>query len=266
MRAETNLGTPMRNRSGKLKTKKERELFFLERVRSVYSAFPVGEISQFEEPNFPDSIIGSGSFAVGIELVDYIREQNSSGSRLRRYEKIHEKVVSRAKNEFERIFQIPLSVHLHWFHHKELGEAEADRLATEIAELVTTIIPDKAYEGVSIEPYEVGAIDYHITRLSVTRLRSSAKGGWSSVEAGFVEVDVNEFQALISSKDSKIDAYQRNCDSVWLLIVADGRYISSNAEIRNSVRQYSFESRFAKILFYDAASNCVVELSNNTSA
>jgi hypothetical protein len=47
------------------------------------------------------------------------------------------------------------------------------------------------------------------------------------------------------------------------VIVVDGIYISSNAELGGRVREYNFKSRFIKILFYDAVSDYVVEMDVN---
>ena len=77
---------------------------------------------------------------------------------------------------------------------------------------------------------------------------------------GFIELQIDELQGLIASKDAKVQEYLRHCETAWLIIVADGQYISSNAELPPEVRQHAYKSQFERVLFYDRFSQRVVPL------
>jgi hypothetical protein len=58
-------------------------------------------------------------------------------------------------------------------------------------------------------------------------------------------VKVNELQELLAWKYTKVPEYLQRCDDVWLVIVADGSYISSTAELsEGDLRQVHFPSLF----------------------
>jgi hypothetical protein len=61
-------------------------------------------------------------------------------------------------------------------------------------------------------------------------------------------------QQLTASKNIKVPKYLQRCDEVWLLLVADGGYTSSTAELSTEeVSQAYFPSLFQKVLFFDRA-------------
>jgi hypothetical protein len=63
--------------------KKALEPLFLEEVTAIYLDFPSGTITDSERP---DSLVSSGSQVTGIDVVDYVRGQDSGGSDYRRNE------------------------------------------------------------------------------------------------------------------------------------------------------------------------------------
>ena|SRR2546428_1111269 len=197
-------------------------------------------------------------------MVDYVRGQSSSGSEARKIEALHNQIVDKAREEFERKHLIPLLVHCIWGVHEPLSRTEIKRLAVDISSFVENHVPQRVYESVAIkyDDLEASAIEQFIPYTSIIRLKPSARTLWSNTEAGFIELQTDELQALISFKDTKIDAYLKRCAYVWLIIVADGRHISSNAELKAEVLQHRFKSRFERVLFYNSVNERVSPLIN----
>ena len=230
--------------------KKRKEKYHLDKVRYLYDEFPLGDLTSSEEPDFlvtmPDCI-------VGIEMVDYVRGQSSYGSQTRKIEILNNQIVDKAREEFEKRHNIPLQVHCFWGFHGAMRRVKIKRLAVCIASCVENHIPQKVHESSRIEDEEIdSSIEEVIASISIVRLKPSTKSLWSNPDAGFIGLHVDELQQLISFKDSKIDKYLKKCANVWLLIVADGKYISSSVELKDDVRHHRFKSRFDRILFYDS--------------
>jgi hypothetical protein len=236
--------------------KKEWERRCLERVKSGYEGFPAGTVIADEEPDF---LVWSSEKSCGIELVQYVRGQGKDGSRLRCREELHDKIVASAQKKHEARSAIALSVHVHWFHHRELRGSDVGWVSDELSKLVSEYESLDVNESTAIEPHYTAEVNDYITRVSVRR-RSSGRNAWSNVEVGPGEADGRELQDLISLKNPKVNTYLKKCSEVWLIIVADGRRISSSGELNNRVRQMKFESEFHNVLYFDAEADSVIEL------
>lgn len=237
-------------------SKKDREKQHLKKVKLLYVQFPRGTIVECEEPDF---LIANEQTTWGVELVQYVRGQGKGGSPIRWREELHEQITVQAKSKYEAESAIPISVHLHWFHHRELRGTDIDRISDEICKLVISCLPFEINESVGVEPDYQREISDFISRVSIRR-KASGKTVWSSVEVGPAQADAVELQRLISSKNEKVSSYLKKCSQVWLVIVADGQRISSSGELSFRERQTKFASDFEKILYYDAESECVIEL------
>jgi hypothetical protein len=236
--------------------KKHREKQHLAKVKLLYAAFPRGVVIECEEPDF---LVTNEEINCGIELVEYVRGQGKGGSPIRWREELHEQTIVLAKSKHEAQSAIAVSVHVHWFHHRELRSGDVDRIADEICKIVNSCQPLELNEGVAIEPdYRTDISDY-VSRVSIRR-RSSGKTIWSNVEVGPAQADAVELQRIISSKNEKVNSYLTKCSEVWLVIVADGKRISSSGELSLRERQTKFESEFKKVLYYDAETESVTEL------
>ncbi len=236
--------------------KKEWERRYLERVKSRYPAFPSGTLIADEEPDF---LIRGAEKNCGIEIVQYVRGQGKGGSRLRWREELHDQIVARAKLKHETRSANVLSVHLHWFHHRELRRNDVEWVSDDLSTLVSEYESLEINESVTFEPDYRAQINDFITRITLRR-RSSGRNAWSNVEVGPAEADGLELQDLISLKNVKMSRYLKKCSEVWLIIVADGQRISSTGELNNRVRQMKFESAFDNVLYFDAEAESVIEL------
>jgi hypothetical protein len=105
-----------------------------------------------------------------------------------------------------------------------------------------------------------------VSSISVTRVKNKQRALWSSVDAGFVSVPASELQELIASKNVRVSNYLQRCDEVWLLIVADGGYVSSTADLPGDIEQVQSRSAFRKVLFYDRPNQRIATLTGYDDA
>jgi hypothetical protein len=92
------------------------------------------------------------------------------------------------------------------------------------------------------------------------KLENSAEARWSTRESDTLDVKVEELQTIISHKGKKIYSYLRVCDSVWLLIIADGKYPSSKAEVTEAVKEHVFLTGFERVLLYSRLDGTAIAL------
>lgn len=240
-------------------SKKARERQFLEEVAELYPDFPQGEIIEGESPDF---LIRQDTYGTGVEIVDYVRGQNKGVSAERRNEVLWQKIADVARHEFESKHSDPLLIHFMWNHHYLLRQTEILQLAQESTKLIETHIPVGLFETMQIDSDEMeGSILEGVCHsISVTRVRNSKQTLWSFVNAGFIEVKANELQYLIDSKNDKIQEYLGLCETVWLVIVADGRFISSNIDLTSLTAHNVYSSMFEQVLVYDRVNKRVHQL------
>jgi len=107
----------------------------------------------------------------------------------------------------------------------------------------------------------------HITAISIFRSPNLTVACWHAPGAAFIpRVGPKELQAIIAMKNSRYPIYRQKCDSVWLVIVANGSSISSWIDIDPSTGSNSFESRFDAVFLYRRAFQQVTELRRSPTA
>jgi len=239
--------------------KKIRERQFIEEFSKNYPEFPAGKIVDHESPDF---LIEHDSKIIGVEIVDYIRGQIKGESAERRNEVLWQKVANEARKKFEAKFTDPLSVRFFWNPRHNLRQSEISQLADSAVEIIEKHVPVQLFENIRIGSDELEGIliGTACNLISVWRARNEKKSLWSFVNAGFTEVRNNEIQHLLDSKNDKVQEYLRSCDTVWLIIVADGRYISSNIDTTSASISHVYKTSFEKVFVYDRISKGVFPL------
>src|SRR4030042_876851 len=194
--------------------------------------------------------------------IDKARRQNKGESVERRNEVLWQKVANAAKCEFEAKHRDPLMIHFLWNHRYFLRQAEIPQLAQDATKLIETHIPAGLFEKIRIgsDELEDTLLEDVCHSITVTRARNSGQILWSFVSSGFIEVQADELQYLIDSKNDKTQEYLKRCEAVWLVIVADGRYISSNISLPSLTANNVYSSMFEQVLVYDRISKRIFPL------
>lgn len=239
--------------------KKARERKLLDEVRQIYPAFPVGEIADNESPDF---LIRKNTKIIGVELVDYIRGENKGESIERRNEVLWQKIANVAKKSFESKHNIPLMIHFHWNQRHFLRKSEISHLSKDVVLLVENHIPAQLFEKIRIGADEIKGtlLENVIPFITITRVRNEKQSLWGFISSGGIEVQTIEIQHLIDKKSDKAQEYLRQCDEIWLIIVADGQYISSNIDLPEATTSNVYISLFEQVLIYDRIYKSIFQL------
>ncbi len=249
--------------------KGSRECFFLVKAMRCCDYFPEGEIEKLKQPDFRITL--NNGTRIGIEVTEYFRGQGKmGGSALRRDEKIRQKIADTAKMLYESKFNVPLWVTFNPCHNLKMkGKCEED-VATALVEVIIDNIPDTSSgeTRIYLSETENPIFQNIFSSLWIKRLRGSKSSVWGIVEAGFTSINVKEIQGIIDGKLPKIPKYRCKCDLVWLLIVAEGRHLSSSIDTDwiSKLNNHQFDSEFDCVLFYDDVAKAVEVLSFTGSA
>jgi len=205
-------------------SKKQREFRWLRLCQEKCLVFPQGEPLSYEDER-PDFRFAQGS--LGIEITDYIQDQDKRGSLVRELEMIQERIVKEAQTSFENERNEQIQVSVFWVSNVKPTKSDRKMLVHGIVQTVTRLIsqgrdcwwPDWS------RPDE-GALGKHIGQIGIYCLKRS-KSFWGCDEAGPLGGDVNRVQAALREKECKVAEYRKRCRNIWLVIVADGQHISS---------------------------------------
>jgi hypothetical protein len=218
---------------------KAQELAWIKEVQRA-GALPPGDISEDESP---DALVRTPEGIVGIEVTEYIRGQSDpSDSRMRAGETAADRFGWMARQAYEAEYSVPLWVSYMW-SGKLLPRTPKERsaLASEFAELVAQHIPGLGEPGIRIpdEAFDDTELERYLGAARVRRVSAADAALWSPVQGGFVGSGPEEVQYLINEKEAKLPSYRAKADQVILLIVADGRYISSDPGDAHKLVDYS---------------------------
>lgn len=232
-----------------LKKTKERKI--IENLKSIYPEFPQGEIEETEAPDF---IIHSSKMKIGVELVNYIRGQNKTGSPLRENEKIIISLTELAKEGFEKLSKANLVVSLHWKNDFPITRKLKTQIINKLSKLIYDYCPEKNGElrEISWKILLNYNLDNYLNFILISRFDELTENYWYSPKAGFIGPDEFELQSLISLKNNKVKEYKNKCDTVWLIIFAEGLDISSTVTHKNlsKFENYNFDSHFDRVIFF----------------
>lgn len=241
--------------------KKARERYFLDEMRPIYPDFPEGNVTDSECPDF---LIRQEYKTIGIEVTDFIRGQGAGGSPQREDEKLWDMVASKARAEYEQTSDVPVDIRFLGGLRRTLTFPIVQKLASETAQLVLQHIPRGLFESIELtnEEMEGTALSEFISRVRILRVRNKGQALWASIRAGWTGAIPNEIQSLVSMKDVKVQDYLKNCDEVWLVIVAeaDALYISSHITSHENLARHTFTCQFNRALLYDRIERKVIPL------
>lgn len=227
-------------------SKKEVELWRLDRLKSFIADFPEGCIEPTERPDF---LIHCSAKVIGIELTDLHRQTPQGLVSEQASESMRHKVVARAKEIYESRLLPPVIATFFLNDRVHIKKREAELLATDLANLVSSNVPAI---NASIEIPEswddFRTLPAVLHSLSVRRLDVVTKTFFSNPGATWVStLSRQDIERVLESKEGKLENYRAKCDEVWLVINSDIESMSTWFEIEQSLLDESFSTRFDRV-------------------
>ncbi|MBI3971548.1 MAG: hypothetical protein HY332_09690 [Chloroflexi bacterium] len=245
--------------------KKDRERVLVTEFRALCPEVPPGILADWERPDF---LIDVGAGTLGIEVAEYIRGQSDGavmrarGSPIRAREQRHKEIAKRV--EFALASQGAQSLHvtLHFVDHPPLSRRDVERVVRAVAALALAHVPDTTYRHTSLDwrvmrRTEAAGV---VRSMSVWRMPDERPPSCAHADAAFTSVSSNEIQALINDKAAKASKYSPRCVETWLLIVAAGGPLSSDASLSQEILSHSYTGPFERVYFYQRLERLVHRL------
>ncbi len=229
--------------------KKARERAHLQRFRETFQGFPKGEVILSEHPDF---LVKTRQERIGIEHTEFVRDPGvKGGSLLRAREHTEDKVLWLASREYDSRGLPPVVVTVHWNYYSGPALTRMRELASYLANFVASHLPEQGGRTTAGYPHPGWeSLPHEVDSLSIYRSEIISRNSWRPARADYVPtLSCTELQRIMSGKEAKVPSYRRECQEVWLLLVAHGFQPSTHCELGPEVEDHAFETSFDRVFF-----------------
>jgi hypothetical protein len=211
------------------------------------------------EPPAPDIVFQECN--LGIEITEYSLGQGKGGSQPRQLEVVHQRVARAAQAEYEATIKHCLQVSIGWAIQKCPSKQEEGGIAHAVAQLVA------AQDFWSQKIHRIDWREFHnsllkkfIHFISIFVISDHGQSCWSSMACFPFPRETHRIQTTLNEKEFKISGYRQVCRTVWLLIVANGEFLSSQFSPEPSIPKTRFSSSFDRVFLLETPGNSVHEI------
>jgi hypothetical protein len=220
----------------------------------------------------PDLIVHHNSQVIGIEHTRLYREDSTipAGRQLRPQEKIHWRLVERAREIFQQRSNRLLWLYITFKEPFDYRQYDIAQEATLLAQSVLAALsrspasgPDESVGRMQSWkaqqlglPFPAGVDAYDFTVVHKPGLEL-----WAPVYGGAVPtLTPQQLEEVIREKETRLDRYRSRCATVWLLVVTDAGLPSSHFDITEALEHHLFRSSFDRIFLLTPFQRRLIEL------
>lgn len=227
-------------------SKKDTELFRLERFKCFTTDFPIGRIETTEVPDF---LVFGESRVIGIELTDLYRQTSGAEAEQQVSEAMRTRVLARAQQIYVARHHPAVQATLFLDDRTRIKKSEVEQLATDIANLVATHIP-AANSSAQIRPdwRATWRLPKPVIELYIYRRDSVKKTFFSAVKTTWVTtLRSADIERVLMQKAPKYPDYRKRCDEAWLVINADMESMATWFEFDSTLLTEPFVTNFDRV-------------------
>jgi hypothetical protein len=235
--------------------KKQKERAYLDILKGNIQDFPSGNIIESEHPDF---IVGTPSKKIGIEVTQIFKKANCD----RPFQAIEEEariIVEMALKHYEDKKPLPnLQVNV-IFNSTLINKSERKSISNDLSSIVEKNLPEPSKW--IILNRENFTLPDKISAIGIVRSKSLTKNYWVVDSSGYIQEDfINELQNTIDAKNSKLKCYLKECNSCWLLIVADDFKHSAFLRMSKNTENHIYSSNFERIYYIETFERKLISL------
>lgn len=233
--------------------KRDKELNWL---LSFQSRCPECPPTRPQQPDPPKPDILFPECGLGIEITEYSLGQGKEGSRPRQHETVHQRITRAAQIEYEASMNHSLQVSVLWTIFTACPTTHQEKsIAQAIARLVATNTTTRQGTGfVDWGPSNNPLLQEYGVEVKIYPIGGPAPSCWSSVVCFSFPEEALRIQTALDEKESKIAGYRQFCRDLWLLIIADRAFFSSQFSPHPNLSQMTFASSFDRVFLLDEPS------------
>jgi hypothetical protein len=213
---------------------------------------PVGERDYRDKP---DLLIRTPLVTIGIEHTRLYWPIADREMPLQALEALQQRAVELAWEAFEERGGPPLVVHVA-FNNRVIRKSEVRDIAARICAVVARFNlqrgEEHTIEGWRLRRAEPDALPVQVDEIWILHPDfPEPESLWGVPRGGAIPVLTKEqLQEEITQKETKLSEYRKICDSLWLLLVADGFTLATHFKLPDDIREMVFASDFDRAFFF----------------
>lgn len=198
---------------------------------------------------------------LGVEITEYSLGQGKAGSLPRQQETVHQRIAYEAQSLYEANLTRHLQVSILWTIFTSCPALrEEQQIAQEIARHVLENTRNQLQIcRVSWEDINDPLFTKYGIEISICPIEGAGNSCWSSMACFGFPPEAMRIQNVLDEKESKVTEYRKTCDEVWLLIVANRNFFSSQFTPDSRLAQMQFTSSFDRVFLLEEPQNTIHE-------
>lgn len=237
-----------------LQSRKDEELFYLNRFRTASGLLAQSEIGLHEVPDF---IVRTPSRILGLEVTNYYIPAPTNRRPRQEQESLRSQVLRKAKELHLGLVSSPIRVSAFFNEFSPLRKNIICDIASRLATLVSNYRP-ALWEQIDVQWEDGLSTLPELDALTISGYPDNMKSEWVAPDGNYLpNATTEEIQRIVDRKTNRIRCYPKEVTSQWLLIVLDGFAISSIAKITPELIAHPFKGKFDRLfLFENFGSHC----------
>jgi hypothetical protein len=226
---------------------KELEKVHLEHFKLAFDGFPSGTVVQSEGPDF---LIQGRQSTIGIEHTQMFQPGPTDGGSLQAQEKLRLKLLEHTQDRYSSAGGPALSAFVIFFPNKKISSKYLNNVAYNLAEVILReAIRQEHARFLQLSPITCD-LPHPIAGVNILIRPGSNRSSFSPLEMGWIPaISSSDILSRIADKETKIIQYEKKCDEIWLLIVANEIAVSSTVDLSQEAIQYSYSTNFDRLFF-----------------
>ena len=225
---------------------KERERYYLSRLRTCVSDIPAGDPV---EPEPPDFVFIKDGHRLGIELTTFYLPPEPSKRPHQEQQALKERIVSEAETLHAQAGGPPLYVQIIFNRQKELQKRDIKPFSRELADSILACpVPQHITDPDVKLPWE-----HKPKWAGIIRVTGSVDGMdklWQADAGGGVaEISSEHISNVVRSKSNCEPLARIQCDELWLVIVNDNFSRAAQAEITAEALNAMYVGPFDRLIW-----------------
>ena len=235
---------------------KERERFYLQRLRSCSIGLLDGETRDSESPDF----LIFANETLGVEITEFHLPADPGERPYQEVQSLQEQVVDIAEDAHVSARGPALYVHVIFGQHGRLAKSTVRHIGEALADVLLSFpVPRSIRDGGvdiprTLLPAEIARVRVHGSVDGVDRLWQYGSGSWVA------PVTVSHIQNEIDRKQRKEPLAREKCDRLWLVIVQDIATEAHACELSDAARLGPYRHPFDRLLWLDPHTPLAVDL------
>jgi hypothetical protein len=235
---------------------KDRERWYLEKLKSCFPCFPTGSIIPGESPDF---LVRSEEEVTGIEVTQFYPSPEEGARPGQEVQSLKERIVEVAHRMYVESGGPALYVTVFFRSPLNVTKRDIQSVARNLAEAIReTSVP----ASINAPPASVAWRDLpsSITKVHIHGSLDGEDQLWHADAGGWVvPVDASHVSAVVARKERMAQIARQKCDRLWLLIINDVFSRATPAELKHEAMRSVGKGVFDRVIWLAPHSGAVFE-------